>query len=107
MNQQFKVTQRWFSQYPYISSKSWTSFKIFLATFVLINFAFQIGTHWGNYYPSAAQRGLRSQTGNYRPLLVIPFKYTPGSAALVDEYAHSNVDEYAFKTSIFSAKNYF
>jgi hypothetical protein len=57
MNQQFTVTKRWFSQYPLISSKSWTSFKIFLASFVLLNLVFQLGTHWGNFYPSAAQRG--------------------------------------------------
>jgi hypothetical protein len=107
MNQQYKVTQRWFTQYPLISSKSWTSFKIFLAGFVLINFAFQIGTHWGNYYPSAAQRGQKSQAAQYRPLIVAPYRYTPGQADQADLYAQGHVDEYAFKNSIFSSRNYF
>ena len=107
MNQQYTVTQRWFSKYPIISSKSWTSIKIFLASFVLINFVFQLGYNWGNYYPSAAQRGLKDQTGHYRPLMVVPFKYTPGALSQVDLYAQGQVDEYAFKNAIFSSRNYF
>jgi hypothetical protein len=107
MNQQYTVTQRWFVQYPIISSKSWTSFKIFLATFVIVNFVFQLGYNWGNYYPSAGQRGQRDQTGHYRPLMVVPFNYTPGSMDSVDQYAQGRVDEFAFKNSIFSSRNYF
>lgn len=107
MNQQFTVTKRWFSQYPLISSKSWTSFKVFLATFVLLNLVFQLGTHWGNYYPSAAQRGEKDQASHYRPLLVAPFTYHGGSARDVDIYAQSHVDEYTFKTSIFNSRNFF
>ena len=107
MNQQYKVTQRWFTQYPIISSKSWTSFKIFIASFVLINFAFQLGTHWGNYYPSAAQRGQKPQPAHYRPIMVVPYRYTPGSMQDVGLYAQGHVDEYAFKNAIFSARNYF
>ena len=49
MNQQFKLTQRWFIKYPLVSSASWTSFKVFLAFFVLGNLLFQLGTNWGNY----------------------------------------------------------
>jgi hypothetical protein len=107
MNQQYTVTQRWFSQYPFITSKSWTSFKIFLASFVLINFVLQLGYNWGNYYPSAAQRGQKDHTGHYRPILVVPFTYTPGNKDQVDLYARGHVDEYAFKNSIFSARNFF
>ena len=107
MNQQFKITQRWFSKYPLISSRSWTSFKIFLGCFVLVNFAFQLGTHWGNYYPSAAQRGQKDQAANYRPLMVLPFNYTAGSLDNVDNYAKGRVDEFAYKNVIFSSRNFF
>ena len=105
MNQQFTVTQRWFSQYPLISSKSWTSFKVFLASFVLLNFVFQLGTNWGNIYPSASQRGLKDP--HYRPILVAPFRYHGGSMKDVDLYAQGHVDEYAFKNAIFSSRNFF
>ena len=43
--------------YPYINEKSWASFKIGIAFFIVGAFALQFFTHLGNYYPSATQRG--------------------------------------------------
>jgi pterin-4a-carbinolamine dehydratase len=57
MNQQYKVTQKWFIQYPLISSKAYTSWKIALASFVIFNFVLSIGFSWGRTYPSATNRG--------------------------------------------------
>ena len=105
MNQQYKVTQKWFSAYPLISSKAYTSWKIAFATFVLFNFALSIGFSWGREYPSATNRGQKPQAVHSRPLIVAPFEVTTGALKgekQVELYALANVDTYAFKTNIFS-----
>jgi pterin-4a-carbinolamine dehydratase len=110
MNKQYKVTQKWFSEYPLVSSSSWTSFKIFLVSFVLINFVFQMGTHWGNMYPSSAQRGEKPQSAHYRPLLVNEFEFFAGgirSEREVELYAKAFVEDYAFKRALFNHKSMF
>jgi hypothetical protein len=108
MNQQFAVTQRWFIQYPIISSKSWASIKIFFATFVLVGFAFQLGSFWGNYYPSAAQRGEKPQAAHNNPYLVGNFYFDAGalhSDSSAELYAKSHVDDFSFKRAFFLHKN--
>jgi hypothetical protein len=110
MNQQYKVTQKWYRPYPIIGEKAWASWKIALVSFVLFNFMLQIGTHWGNYYPSASQRGLKPQQAHNRPLMIAPFDYSSGGIRADRErdaqmYATANVDDYAFKTALFSSRN--
>jgi len=108
MNQQYKVTQRWFVKYPLISSASWTSLRVFLAFFVLGNLLFQLGTNWGNYQPSAAQRGQKPQSAHFRPLMVVDFEFFSGgirSEKEVELYAKAFVDDWAFKKAHFSSRS--
>ena len=105
MNQQYKVTQKWFTQYPLLTPKAYTSWKIALATFVLFNFALSVGFSWGREYPSATNRGQKPQAVHNRPLIVSGFEMTSGALRgdkQVELYALANVDDYAFKTNIFS-----
>lgn len=107
MNKQMQITQKWFSPYPWVTSSQWTTFKIFIVTFVLVNFAFQMVTHWGVLYPSASQRGEKPQAGHYRPIMVNSFEFNTGGIRgekQVELYAKANVDDYAFKTNLFSSK---
>lgn len=108
MNKQFKVTQKWFSEYPLFSSAFWATFKIFAVSFVLFSFALQLATHWGNFYPSAAQRGEKPQAAHYRPLLVNEFDFFSGgirSEREVELYAKAFVEDYAFKRTLFTYRN--
>ena len=57
MNQQYKVTQKWHRKFPIITDKAWASWKIAVIGFFMFNLTIQIGTHWGDKYPSASQRG--------------------------------------------------
>jgi len=105
MNQQYKVTQKWFTQYPLLSSRAFTSWKIFIASFILFNFTLSIGFSWGRSYPSATQRGKAPQAVHNRPLIVAPWEITTGALKgdkQVELYALANVDTYAFKTNTFS-----
>lgn len=108
MNKEFQITNKWFSKYPILTSKSWSSIKIFIVTFFLFNFTLQIGTHWGLFYPSASQRGEKPQAGHYRPLIVTQFEFASGgvrSERDIDLYAKAYVDDYAFKRHLFSSSN--
>lgn len=107
MNQQYSVTQKWHRKYPFASDKTWASFKIFLVSFVLFNFGLQLGTHWFNFEPSASQRGEMPQAGHYRPLMVMPFEFATGgirSEREAELYAKANVDDFSFKTNLFSSR---
>lgn len=86
------------------------SWKIFVITFVLLNFGLQVGTHWGNFYPSSGQRGERSQSEINRPIMVLPFDFNSGGIKgdidrESESYAIANVDDYAFKKTLFSNRN--
>ena len=108
MNKQYTITQKWFTPYPFVDSKTWSSLKIFIACFFLFNFGLQIGTHWGIMYPSASQRGEKPQAGHYRPLMVLPFEFhTNGiqSAKEAELYATAYVDDFAFKRTMFDSRN--
>jgi len=107
MNQQFTVTQKWHREHPFLSGKSWASLKIFLASFFLFNFALQLSAHWGVLEPTAAQRGEKPQVAHYRPIFVMPFGGSAGgirSEREAELYAKANVDDYAFKTNLFSSR---
>ena len=74
--------------------------------FLLFNFTLQIGTHWGVLYPSSTQRGQAPQAAHIRPLIVAPFEFHTGAIRgekQVELYAKANVDDYAFKSNIFSS----
>jgi hypothetical protein len=105
MNQQYKVTQKWFIQYPLVASSTLTTWKIVIASFVLFNFVLSIGFSWGRGVPSATQRGRAPQAVHSRPLIVAPFEITTGALKgekEVELYAMANVDTYTFKTNTFS-----
>lgn len=108
MNQQFKITGRWFIEYPLFSSKTWTSLKVFLLTFFGVCITLQYGMHWGNWYPSASQRGHKPQAAHFRPLLVRPFDFAVGGLRTeqdAEAYAMTYVDEYHFKANMFTSRS--
>lgn len=108
MNQQSQVTTKWFREHQFFSEKSWSSFKIFLVSFVLFNFSLQLGYHWGNLHPSASQRGQVPQSAQYRPLMINDYEFFSGgihSEKEVELYAKAFVDDYAFKKRLFSSRN--
>lgn len=110
MNQQFKVTGRWFSQYPLFSSKTIATWKIFFVSLILGTVALNIGVHWGNPYPSASQRGQKPQAARYRPLIVSPYEFESGAGRTkqdADLYAKGFIDDYAFKRTLFRSRSAF
>jgi hypothetical protein len=97
-------------QYPWVSRSAIASWKIFLVTFVLAHFALQIGVFWGNFYPTASQRGEKPQAANYRHLLVTPFDFHSGGLRTntdAELYALAFVDDYAFKRTLFRSRSAF
>lgn len=112
MNKQYKITQKWHSRFPLFTEKTWATWKIAIIGFFLLNFTIQLGANWGNLYPSATQRGQKPQAAHYRPLMVAPFNFTSGGLKGNLEtdstlYAAANVDDYAFKQTLFSSRNMF
>lgn len=106
MNKQSAITQKWFVKYPLLTNKSWSSIKIFVASFVLFHVVLQIGTNWGNILPSSQQRGQRPVT-NSRPYLAMPYQIQAGGMYNdidAENYAKANVDDYAFKTNMFAVR---
>ncbi len=78
MNQQSQVTQKWFRKHPMMTDKAWSSWKIFIVAFFAINMSVQLGVHFGDFYPSALQRGEKPQAGHFRPLIVSGFEFSTG-----------------------------
>ena len=108
MNKQQQITQKWFREHPFVGEKAWASWKIFIVSFVLFNFTLQLGTHWGNFYPSASQRGDKPQAAHYRPLMVVDYEFYSGgirSDREVELYSKAFVDDYAFKKTHFASRN--
>lgn len=96
--------------YPYIDSKSWTTAKIMFVAFFLGCFSLQFFTHLGNYYPSSTQRGEKPQSAHYRPMIVTEYNFYSGSLTTdrdAELYTKAYVDDYAFKTTLFTSKKAF
>lgn len=107
MNGQYKITLKTFRMYPIIDDKTWASVKIFVAAFILGSFALQFFTHLGNYYPSSTQRGQAPQSTQFRPLIVEPYNFYSGNMHTdrdAELYTKAYVDDYAFKTQMFTAR---
>lgn len=107
MNQQHQITTKWYREHPLVADKTWASWKIFIASFVLFSISLQIGTYWGNLYPSSSQRGQKPQAAHYRPLMVVDYEFSSGGIRTdreVELYAKAFVDDYAFKKTLFTSK---
>ena len=85
------------------------SIKIFIVSFILFNFSLNLVYHWGNFNPSASQRGQKPQAATqFRPLLVNDYDFFSGGIHTdreVELYAKAYVDDYAFKKRVFSNRN--
>jgi len=90
--------------YPWVAASTVTSWKIFIGTFICLHLAISLGMSWGQVYPSSSLRGKPPQPLNNRALIVSPFETSTGALKQenVDLYVTSNVDNYAFKTNLFS-----
>jgi hypothetical protein len=110
MNEQYEISLHEFRQYPKISEKTIASTKIFVIGYFIGIFIIAAGVHWGNKYPSSTQRGQRPQPAHYRPLLVGPFEFYSGPLSTdkdAELYAAAYVDDYAFKTHLFTSRGTF
>jgi pterin-4a-carbinolamine dehydratase len=107
MNNQLQVSQKWYWRYPLLEEKSWSSIKIAFVGLFLFSTALQIGTHWGENYATSRQRGHRPQYAQLRPIIVGPFEISAGtnqSEKGAELVAKANVDDFAFKTSVFNSR---
>ena len=84
--------------------------KIFVVTYLLGIFVVSVGVHWGVKYPSSSQRGTRPQAAMYRYYLSRDFQDFAG-AQVTDKdcelYASAFVDDYTFKTQLFTSRGTF
>lgn len=108
MNQQYKITGRWFVQYPWTSPQAIATWKIVIFTVIVGGLLWNIGAHWGNFYPSSSQRGGAPQAAQYRRLLVAPYAFESGalrSEKDAELYSKAFVDDYAFKRTLFRSRS--
>ena len=106
MNNQLQVAQKWYWRYPLLEDKSWSTLKIVFVGLFLFSTGLQIGTHWGETYPTSRQRGHSPQLAHLRPVIVAPFQISAGtnhSDRDAEILAKGNVDDYAFKTNVFNS----
>lgn len=104
MNQQFAISQKWYVKYPWVESRTMSSWKIVLGTFLFIQVSLAVGMLWGNPYPTETARGVPPQATSNRALIVPPFELSTGAINKehVENYVIANVDSFAYKTNIFS-----
>jgi len=107
MNNQLAVAQKWYWRHPLFEERAWSTFKIVFVGLLLFNTGLQLGTHWGDDYFTSRQRGNKPQIAHLRPIIVAPIVVEAGAAHTdrdAELYAKGNLDDYAFKTKIFSSK---
>lgn len=105
MNVNYRIANKSFTLYPYISGKTWTSAKIFLLL-TAFSLAVYNTMHFWNYpYPSSVMRGGRPQYAHSRPLIVYPYRFHSGTLKTERElelYTLAQVDDYTFKSQVFA-----
>lgn len=109
MNKSYTITLKEYNAYPKISPKTIASFNIYMLTFFVGAVLFNYGYYWGENYVPAAQRG-NFYESLPRPIQVKPFVLNATTLEQqkdLDQWVEDNLDDYAFKTSLFTSRGIF
>ncbi len=104
MNQDFKITEKEFRQFPFLSRTTWASLFVFLGSYALLATVVGFLIAWYNYPPGPNVADPKFVFP--RPVVVSPWE-TPvqvfkiKSEAELDELVEKHTDEYALKTALF------